>query len=264
VTVLPFDLFAPGSATVLVLVAARVGGVVLAAPVFSAATVPVPVRTLLVVLFTVLLQPAALAAHVGVPALTPALAASETVVGLAIGMGAALIVGASEAAGEILGVQIGLSGAALLDPLGNGESSALSTFTSLFTIALLLSLNLHLVMLRALAASFERLPVGAVLHLDAGLGALVALGTRLFVLGVRFASPVIAAVMIVNAALAVLGRVAPQMNLLAISFPAQIGVGVFALGVALPFIAFWLRGWTGEYAAMLAHTFGALLGVPGR
>ncbi len=259
-----FDPFAPGAATMLVLVSTRVGGVVLTAPVFSARTVPVPVRTLLVVLISVLLVPVALTSAVGMPLLTPAAVAGEAVVGIVIGTGAALIVGAAEAAGEILGIQIGLSGAALVDPLGQGQSSALSEFASLFTIALLLSLNLHLVMLQALATSLDRLPVGSVMHLDAGLSALVGLGTRLFVLGMRFASPVIAAVMVVNAALSVLGRVAPQMNLLAISFPLQIAVGVFALGAALPFIAGWLHGWRGEYDAMITHAFRALAGARGR
>ncbi len=258
-----FDVFAPGAATVLVLVAARVGGVVLTAPVFSAHTIPMPVRTLLVVLISVLLAPVAASSHTGVPALTPAAVAAETVIGLAIGFGAAMIVGAAEAAGEILGVQIGLSGAALLDPLSQSQSSALGQFTSLFTITLLLSLNLHLVMLQALAASFDRVPVGAAVHLDAGLSVLVGLGTRLFIFGVRFASPVIAAVMVVNAMLAVLGRVAPQMNLLAISFPAQIAVGVFTLAAALPFIAAWLHGWRIEYDTTLTHTFNALAGAAG-
>lgn len=259
-----FNLFEPGAATMLALVAARVGGVVLVAPVFSATTTPVSVRTVLAVLLAVLLQPTALAAHVGIPALTPVLAVSEIVVGLIIGMGAAFIVGASEAAGEVIGIQIGLSGAAILDPLGNGEGSALRTFASLFTVALLLSLDLHVVMLRALAASFERLPVGAALRLDLGLGALVAAAARLFVLGVRFAAPVIAAVMLVNASLAVLGRVAPQVNLLAVAFPVQIMAGIVALGIALPYIAYWLGGWQGDYRAILDHAFRALATAPGR
>jgi flagellar biosynthesis protein FliR len=258
-----FDLFAPGFATVLVLVAARMGGLVLTAPVFSARTIPTAVRTLVVVLVSVLLAPVAMGSHTGTPALTPAAVLTETVIGMTIGLGAALIVGASEAAGAILGVQIGLEGAALLDPVSQSESSALGQFTNLFTITLLLSLNLHLVMLQAVASSFVRLPVGATLHLDAGLSALVGLGSRLFVMGVRFASPVIAAVMVANAMLAVLGRVAPQMNLLAISFPVQIAVGVFALGAALPFIAAWLHGWQFEYQHMLSTTFSALQGASG-
>jgi flagellar biosynthesis protein FliR len=54
------------------------------------------------------------------------------------------------------------------------------------------------------------------------------------------------------------------MNLLAISFPLQIAVGVFALGAALPFIAGWLHGWRGEYDAMITHAFRALAGARGR
>src|SRR5574338_608877 len=108
-----FDLFAPGSAQVLALFGARVSGLVLVAPVFSARTVPVMVRTALVVVLTVLLQPVAMSHLTMPPALTPAAFLSETLVGFAIGMGAAIIVGAAEAAGELLAVQIGLSGAAV-------------------------------------------------------------------------------------------------------------------------------------------------------
>ena len=54
-----FDLFAPGSAPVLALFGARVSGLVLVAPVFSARLVPVSLRTGVVILITVLLQPVA-------------------------------------------------------------------------------------------------------------------------------------------------------------------------------------------------------------
>ena len=50
-----FDLFAPGSAPVLALFGARVSGLVLVAPVFSARLVPVSLRTCVVILITVLL-----------------------------------------------------------------------------------------------------------------------------------------------------------------------------------------------------------------
>jgi flagellar biosynthesis protein FliR len=104
-----FDLFAPGSAPALALFGARVSGLVLVAPVFSARLVPVSVRTALVILLTVLLQPVAMTHLTAAPALTPTSLLSETLVGFAIGMGAAIFVGAAEAAGELLAIQIGLS-----------------------------------------------------------------------------------------------------------------------------------------------------------
>ena len=68
----------------------------------------------------------------------------------------------------------------------------------------------------------------------------------------RFAAPVIAAVLITNVALAVLGRAAPQLNILSVSFPIQIAVGLLTLIASLPAIARFFGGWSGVYDGMLS------------
>lgn len=254
----PFDLFAPGSTAVLALFGARVSGLVLVAPVFSARTVPVMVRAGLVVLLTVLLAPVARVAGAAAPVLTPASFLTEALVGFAIGLGAALLVGAAEAAGELMAIQIGLSGAALLDPLNQQNTPVLGQFMQLFAVALLLALDLHLVMLDALGASVRLLPVGAALDVQAGLGEMVRAGAMLFALGLRFAAPVIAAVLVANVALAVLGRAAPQLNILSVAFPLQIGIGLFTLLAALPFLATFFTGWAPVYDGLLERMLGAM------
>jgi flagellar biosynthetic protein FliR len=251
-TALPLDLFAPGTASLLALFGARVSGLLLVAPVFSARNVPPMVKAGLVVLFTALLAPAARAA-VGAPALavTPAAVLTEALVGFAIGLGAALLVAAAEAAGELMAIQIGLSGAALLDPLNQHQVPALGQLLQLFALAVLLSLDLHLVMLDALAASARVVPVGAPVAVSAGLAELVRLGGTLFVLGLRFAAPVIAAVLVANVALAALSRAAPQLNILQLAFPIQIVIGLATLLAALPIIAAVLLDWTGTFDGMV-------------
>lgn len=258
----PFDPFAPGSATALALVGLRMGGLVLVAPVFSAKMIPVMLRTALVVLLTVLLQPSARAfAHPGA-SITLESAFSETLVGFALGLGAAFIVGAAEHAGELIAIQIGLSGAALLDPLTNQQGPALGQFTSLFAVTLMLALNGHLVMIDAMATSLRILPVGATLDLAGGSRAMVAMAGQLFALGLRFAAPVIAVVLIANVALAILGRAAPQLNILSVAFPIQIGVGLLAFAATLPVIAMFMNGWTGTYQSMLTQSLGILSHAP--
>ena len=59
---MPVDLFAPGVPQALALLALRVGGLLLVAPAFSAKSVPVKVRTGLLLLFTLLLSGPAVAA----------------------------------------------------------------------------------------------------------------------------------------------------------------------------------------------------------
>lgn len=254
------DLFAPGTAPLLALFGARVSGLMLVAPVFSSRTVPSMVKAGLVVLLTLLLAPAAMAGAADGAAMTPGSVLGETLVGFAIGLGAALIVGAAEAAGELMAIQIGLSGAALLDPINQHQVPALGQLMQLLALALLLSLNLHLVMLDALAASARVVPIGAPLDLAGGLAEMVRSGGTLFVLGLRFAAPVIAAVLIANVALAALSRAAPQLNILQLAFPIQIAIGLATLCATIPLIAAVLSDWTGGYDAMVGGVLRAFGG----
>jgi flagellar biosynthetic protein FliR len=256
---LPFDLFSPGSAQTAVLIAMRLTGIMAIAPVFSAKTVPVMVRSALIVVFTILLQPAIFANVSHLPEITPSTAISETLVGFAIGLGVALLVGAAEVAGDLLATQIGLSGASLLDPMTNMSSPLLGNFFSLFAVTMLLALNVHLGMLEALATSFKTIPPGTSLNLTRGIGTMITLAGSLFIVGLRFAAPIIAAVMIGNAALAVLSRAAPQLNILSVAFPLQIGLGLLALGLALPLIATYFTDWPSQYDRQLSDLFRAFL-----
>lgn len=255
-----FDLFAPGSATVLVLVGTRLMGLVLIAPVFSARTIPARIRTAILLVLTLLLQPAALAAapRLATVTLTAQACVGELLVGFALGMSAALFVGGAEVAGEVISAQIGLSGAAIFDPLSGGQTSALGQFTSLFAVTLLLALNAHLVMLDALAESFHRLPVGSALHLADACRLLVREATMLFVLGVRFAAPIIGVIVLANAALAVLGRAVPQLNVLSVAFPVQIGLGLLTFAAVIPFLAYVITGWGSGYHGQVERVLGVL------
>lgn len=259
-----FDLYAPGAPAILVLFSARVSGLVLVAPVFSARPVPMAVKTGLVVLLSILMVPVAQSHLVRPPLLTPAAIVGETLVGFALGLGAALIVGAAETAGELLSVQIGLAGSAIVDPLSSQQSTALGQFVHLFAISLVLSLNGHLVMLDALATSAERMPLGAPLEIAAGLRSFVSLGSTLFALGLQFAAPVVAVVMVANVALAVLSRAAPQLQILQLAFPIQILVGIGTLVASLPFLATWFLGWEASYDALLTRAMTALSGAGAR
>jgi flagellar biosynthesis protein FliR len=261
-TIQPFDLFAPGAATALVLLGARLGGMMLIAPVFAAKTVPMKVRTGLLVLLTALLQPVALAYMPVGASITPATMLAESLIGFAIGLGVAVLVGATEAAGEMLGIQIGLSGAAILDPMSGSQSTALGQFTSMFTITLLLAADAHVVMLGSVADGLRGLPVGSDVQIRDGLLAMVRTGSTLFGLGLRFAAPVIATVLVANAALAILGRAAPQLNVLSVAFPVQIGIGLVAFGLSIPFLAYTLGGWRGNYEGLLHSMFGAFAHAP--
>ena len=149
------DLFAPGTAPAIALLGTRISGLVLIAPTLSARAVPPRHRAALVLLLTALLAPVVLLSMESPARITPETMLAETIIGFALGLGAAVIVAGAEAAGESIANQIGLSGAALLDPLNNRSIPSLGHFMQLTAVTLLLVSDLHLVMLDALVASLN-------------------------------------------------------------------------------------------------------------
>src|SRR6202044_392231 len=91
----------------------------------------------------------------------------------------------------------------------------------------------HLVLLATLAESFQTLPIGAA-HIDQGfLLSVVLWGARVFESGLLIALPAVIALVIVNLALGVVTRAAPQLNLFGIGFTITLMCGFFVLIVGL-------------------------------
>lgn len=254
------DLFAPGMASSLVLVALRVGGLLLIAPMWSAKTVPMRLRTAVLVIFSVLLLPTALAsAPVGGAPITPTSFLSETLIGFAIGMAGALVVAGAEAAGDMMSISIGLSGASIFNPMNGGQTLVLGQFMQLLTLVLLITAGGHVMMMQALADTFRILPLGGAMNMAEGARALATTGATIFSAALRFSAPVLGAIMLTNVSLGVLSRAAPQLNIFGVAFPLQICIGLLTLALVLSVVGEAISRWPVEYAAALESTFRAFL-----
>lgn len=246
--------FAPGTMALVALFGTRIGATLMIAPIYSARTIPRSARVALLVVLTVTLFPVAVSGG-ATPSVTPATMFSEMLVGFAIGMGAAVFVGAAEVAGDVLALQSGLSSASTLDPMSMVNMPVLGDFMKLFVVTLILSMDGHLLMLDAIASSVHLIPVGAEIHTQEGLAALVGMGSDLFSIGVRIAAPVCAAVLMSNLAMGILARTAPQLQVFMLAYPLQIAVGMFTLAMALPLIATTFTTWPGQYRDVVTNLF---------
>ena len=242
------------------LCSARIGGLMLIAPAFSARTVPVMVRTAFMAVLTFLLLP--LTRPAPDIAVTAASLLGELFIGFALGLGAAFFLAAAELAGDVVAFQSGLSGASTLDPINQTNVATLGQFMNLSALALVLALDGHVVMVEALAHSLEVAPIGQPIAWQEGARALVGLGSDLFLTGVRIGAPGILAVLISNLALGVLARATPKLNVFVLAYPLQIAVGLFTLGVSLPFVFALFAGWDGLYRATSMELLERLQVVP--
>lgn len=225
----------------------------LVAPVWSSRTIPGPVRAAFALLLVLLLLPSVEAASRPV-GLTAGMFFTELLVGLGLGMGAAVLIAGVELAGDVLSVQTGLSGANVLDPLSGQGTGAVSQLLALIVTLLLLVSGGHLVMLEALSRSFAVVPPGGPINAAGGAWELVRTGGLVFSGGLQFAAPIIVAVSVGYIALGVLARTSPQLNMLAVAFPLQIGLGLVVLAGVLPFAATFFAAWP-EHVAGLADRF---------
>jgi flagellar biosynthesis protein FliR len=239
-------------------VSTRLGGLMLAAPLWSMTAMPRSIRAAVTVVLALLLTP--LAPRVALPAEVmqlPLPMAMELVIGLAIGLTAAVLVQGAVLAGEVVSLQMGLSLGAALGGNPDLEAEGVGQFQQLLALFLYVGVGGHLLLLKGVAASLQALPPGAPLELATGGGAAASLFGTLFTSGLSIAAPVMVTMLLVNLGLATLSRAVPQLNAMMVSLPLTIGVGLVALAAAVPLVAYAIAGWMNGLPADVTRVLGA-------
>ena len=217
---------------------ARLLGLVAVAPLFANRAISVRIRMALALAVTIAVLPA-LPTISYLPSdswLTLAVLAQQMLIGIGIGFVMRLIFAAVDVAGELIGLQMGLSFAIFFNPQTGGQSSVVAEFLNLVTLLLFLAFNGHLMLISVLVKSFEWLPVGGIAASQSFI-LIVKYATVMFFSGVLLALPMVATLLITNIALGVLTRAAPQLNLFAVGFPVTLTVGMIVLLTSLSFFA---------------------------
>ena len=217
---------------------ARLLGLAAIAPLFGNRILPVRIRVAAALAMGMAVIPA-LPPPPPIPAhswLTLVMLAQQMLIGIAIGFLMRLFFAAIDVAGEMIGLQMGLSFAVFFNPQTGGQSSVVAEFLGLLALLIFLGLNGHLMLVSVLVKSFEWLPVGEIAAANAWM-LIVRYATVMFVSGILLALPLVTTLLITNVALGVLTRSAPQLNLFAVGFPVTLSVGMIVLLTSLSFFA---------------------------
>lgn len=217
---------------------ARILGLIATAPILNNRAIPARIRMGFGAAMTLALIPALPPSGLIVGSWPGLLALlQQMLIGIALGFSMRVVFTAIDLAGELIGLQMGLGFAMFYDPDNAAQSPVISEFLGLLAMLIFLSINGHLMLLAVIGNSFEWWPVGADLFPANGWMAIARWGSTIFSAGVMLALPVIAALLVVNIALAVLTRAAPTLNLFAIGFPVTLIAGFVMLLLSMPFFA---------------------------
>lgn len=157
----------------------------------------------------------------------------EVLIGFALAMSVRLLQAGAELGGYLTGFQMGLSYAALIDPQSGVRNNVLAALYGSVAVVVFFVTNAHHDVLRAMAASYQALPIGGG-AVATNLGELIArMFGLMFTLGVRLAAPIVVTLLIVEVALGVMARVAPTLNLMVTAAPVRLLVGWTVLALTV-------------------------------
>ena len=158
----------------------------------------------------------------------------QVLIGAAMGFSMRLVFAAVLAAGEYIGLQMGLSFASFFDPMSHGSTMVVARLLNMLAMLIFLALDGHLLMLNALAESFHTLPVADAPLASGGWMFLVLGGGEIFSSGLMLSLPLITALLTLNLAMGILNRASPQFSIFAVGFPLTLLAGIFMLQLLMP------------------------------
>jgi len=174
-------------------------------------------------------------------------AACELLIGILIGLAVRTLFAGFQLAGQMAGYQMGMAIANVMDPATSAQVPILATFYNLIAILVFLSINAHHIMLRAMVDSFQLVPL-----FDFGFNQdimphIIRLAGNMFIVALKIGAPVIISLLLTSAALGLVARTIPQMNIFIVAMPLKIAIGLIFLVMSLPYMAEFL---TRSFAAM--------------
>lgn len=215
------------------LVLFRLSGVLVFAPMLASSVIPMKVRMLICAALTLAMYPALPAAQMqpvslDLFSLLPA-ALGEVLIGVAIGLIAALPIFALQLGGLIMGQQAGMSLAQIYNPALETEADVIGQLLVYSGIAMFVSLGGLEILFLAVGETFRHVPVGkAALNLGPVdlISGLVSSG---FQLALRVSAPVLCIILIETIASALLAKTIPQINVQSIGFAVKIVITLLVL-----------------------------------
>jgi flagellar biosynthetic protein FliR len=160
----------------------------------------------------------------------------EVLVGLLIGIIAAIILSAIQVAGGFIDFQMGFAMANVIDPQTGAQSPLLGQYLYIISLLFLLMVNGHHLILDGIYYSYQFIP------LDQGwlpLGSaevaeyVIRSVNTMFMIALQMALPVVGSLFLVDVALGILARTFPQLNIFVVGIPVKIVVSFIILLVVM-------------------------------
>ncbi|MDD3342697.1 MAG: flagellar biosynthetic protein FliR [Sulfurospirillaceae bacterium] len=230
----------------------RLSGLFAFFPFFSHMTIPISLKTALVLFMTIFLFPLlSPTLHVALSVTSLALAlVSELMIGFIAGLFLSIILAMLQMAGMQISFVMGFTMASVIDPQTSTSIPLISQFLSLIGLMVVLAFNGHHQMILFIADSLNLIPLGGFYPGQNIVSYLARAVTGMFVYGFVLSFPILAISLLLDLVFGMLMKTMPQFNLLVVGFPIKIIVSFVVLVAVLTSMMFVFKK---EFQEALAH-----------
>jgi flagellar biosynthetic protein FliR len=211
------------------LVMVRMSGLFVAAPIIGSGNVPVRAKAGLVAVSAMVITPGVSALAQDLPSAPMALglmAIGELIIGLLLGFVMTLVFAAIQVAGQVMDMLAGFAMMNVFNPALETQVPIFGFFFFVIAALYLLATGGHIIMVQALIATFDHVPLGGFAVQPELLLTIVSWGSAMFWDAVIIAAPIAAALLLAYVTLGVMGRLVPQIQLFVVGFPLTIALSL--------------------------------------
>jgi flagellar biosynthetic protein FliR len=232
----------------LALTLVRVSGMVAFAPFFSSTALPVRTKAVFVGAVAYLLAPLVATLPMAQVSLSFSALLGELAVGLVYGLTLTLLTEMMIFAGQIAGVQFSFSAVNLLDPTSSIQTPLMGDLFQLMGTLVVIAAGLDRILLASIVRSFRAVPLGTYALAPTTAMAIVRAAGGIFLAAVELAAPILAATMLVEVAVSLLGKLSPQLPVMSLTVPLKTLTGFVLLTGSL---ALWPRFIEARFSGLL-------------
>ncbi len=219
------------------LVTLRTGCLLYFCPPWNSRLIPLPVKVYSILGLSLALTP------VVSPYLPPfpscwtegvVLVIREFLMGLGCGLVFRFLFAGIQMAGDLVAIQMGFGVATLFDPQTQAQNTFLAELMMLLATLIFLTMNGHHDLLLLLTRSFQEVPLTTAVQLPESLYPLLLhLGRLMCHLAVQLLAPVVALLFLTQLALGLIARAVPQIQIMFVSLPLTIAMGLLFFSLTL-------------------------------
>ena len=160
------------------------------------------------------------------------MAGGEMLIGMSIGLVVTMLFAAIQIGGQIIDMQSGFGLMNVFNPALETQFPIFGFFFFILAILYMLIINGHHTMIRALAATFDHIPLGGLSPHPDLLFVMTGWGTAMFYDGLMIAAPVAAAMLLAYITMGLMGKVVPQIHMFVVGFPITIATALLIVGLS--------------------------------